>query len=383
MGFNQLEKIIKLKLCMGCGACEIVCTKNLIEIGLGGMPKFKGDKYEDCCANCNDCSLACPGLDPKTCKSEKKLFKINRNKDKRWIGIYLKEVLAVSTNQKIKFNSSRGGSTTEILKASMEYLDLTCMVVLGKNTTNPWLAEPKACYSAEGLSEYTQSIYQICKYITVLKDIIYENSINRIGIVALPCQVQAIRKIQDMNSKIGKLFREQIIFICEIACSTNTTYKGTETLIEKCMGIPLEIVSQVSYRDGNYPGTFTVCTKTGEKKKLPIKYAFEHFTKYKYFRCLSCGDWMSGLSDISICDGETSFSNETSLNKINCNQYNVIFARTELGLNILKYCQQNNSLKIWNHDENVEETNIGLQKKMMRRKYYKSKNLIIPKGPLM
>ena len=62
---------------------------------------------------------------------------------------------------------------------------------------------------------------------------------------------------------------EKIVLAVEIACASSTKLAGTEFLITEKLGIPLNEVAEMRYREGEYPGEFTVKTPTGAESHCP------------------------------------------------------------------------------------------------------------------
>ena len=56
----------------------------------------------------------------------------------------------------------------------------------------------------------------------------------------------------------------------EIACASSTKLAGTEYLITEKLGIPLNEVAELRYREGEYPGEFTVTTRADERRVAAV-----------------------------------------------------------------------------------------------------------------
>jgi coenzyme F420 hydrogenase subunit beta len=97
---------------------------------------------------------------------------------------------------------------------------------------------------------------------------------------------------------------DKVVLTVEIACASSTKLAGTEYLITEKLGIPLQDVVEMRYRDGEYPGEFAVKTRDGGRRSLPFFEIVDEFKRFKTHRCLVCGDWWSGLADVSISDGD-------------------------------------------------------------------------------
>ena len=58
---------------------------------------------------------------------------------------------------------------------------------------------------------------------------------------------------------------EKVVLAVEIACASSTKLAGTEFLITEKLGITLQDVAEMRYREGEYPGEFTVKTRDGQR----------------------------------------------------------------------------------------------------------------------
>ena len=143
-----------------------------------------------------------------------------------------------------------------------------------------------------------QTSYCLTPNLQLLRD----PGFSRIALIALPCEAQAVRKMQNIMPPPN--IADKIVLTVEIACASSTTRAGTEHLITNKLGLRLEDVAQMRYRDGEYPGEFAVTTRDGLRKSLPFFQVVDEFRRFKTHRCLACPDWWSGVADVSISDGD-------------------------------------------------------------------------------
>ncbi|MCC5648078.1 Coenzyme F420 hydrogenase/dehydrogenase, beta subunit C-terminal domain [Nostoc sp. CHAB 5824] len=378
MPFRNLEEtILSSNLCTSCGACQVGCPSDIIRMD-GLHPKLTVDT-DAVCGTCIDCLTVCPGLDTGVPESEQQLFGRQRQVEERWLGIYDSIHAGCSTDPVLFECSASGGSVTTLLASAMSCLKLDCVVVSGREPQRPWRAASVVCYDPAELPKTAQSTYQLFAHLSILKDLFRENSSLRVGLVGIACQIQALRKLQRMDNFWGKLAREQILFVIEIACSSSTAPSGTETLIDS-MEIPLEKVKDVRYREGSYPGEFVVYTQDGQKASTTLWEAVRHFKNHKTHRCLSCGDWMSGLADISVCDGDPNIFKSSQQEVSSFAKHGTILVRTQTGAKVLEWAKESHVLKTWSTV--IGGANLGLERKRNRRAHYEGLQLPIPEGPI-
>jgi len=275
--------------------------------------------------------------------------------------------------------SASGGSVTALLAAAMKCLHLDCVLVAGRDGARPWRAATAAVFTPDALIRFSQSTYQIFPHLGLIKTLLRQHPYLRLGLTALPCQTQALRKLQGLETPWGEIIRQQVVFILEIACSSNTLPLGTETLITDLARIPLKEVQDIRYRQGPYPGQIAITTKQGETVTVPFWQAVRHFKDFKNHRCLSCGDWMSGLSDLSVCDGEPNIF-KSSQDAAFPPKFGMVLVRTKTGARVLDWAKWTGTLKTWPHP--LREDNLGLRRKRNRRGYYEKLGIPIPLGPI-
>lgn len=378
MSFEKLyNEVLSKDLCASCGLCESVCPHNLITIN-SNTPKLLNVLEEEQCGDCTLCHDICPGADPSTPESELMLFGRTRTEEERWLGIYERTMNGYSTDPEIFKNSASGGCATTTLLTAKEALGLDYLIVAGYDPQKPWLGTAKTIQNKEQALESTQSKYQIFPLLKGIKEFLKSRSSFKLGVSALPCQVQALRKLQNLDNEVGKWAKEHIVFIIEIACSSNTSFVGTEALINEVQ-LSTKSVKKISYREGEYPGDFVVEDVNNAKHKIPLWEAVREFKAYKTHRCLSCGDWMSGLADVSFCDGDPNIF-ASSLNPSHIDKQGKIMIRTAVGEEVFQYALDNHKLECWEGE--IKTMNLGLERKKNRRATYERLECEIPKPPI-
>lgn len=361
------EEILDLDLCARCGACAAVCPTDIIRIGESGVPEclVSFDTINNTCQDCNICVDICPGKETGVPVAEMNLFKRTRSKEERWTGIYRESNLVSVTEPTIRNRASAGGAVTGLMLSALRSGFVEAVIVIGRDHEKPWIPKAVLTDDEQTVIECSQSTYCIVPNLHLLRDTRY----SRIGVVGLACEIQAIRKMQanPETAHIGN----RVVFTVEIGCASNTKLEGTEHLIKNKLGIELEEVERVRYRDGEYPGEFTVYTKENGKKSLPFFELVEEFKKFKTHRCLSCPDWWSGIADISVSDGDPNIyasSRDGSLPE----RFSMVVTRTAIGEQMLTSGLNQGILQATPAPFNPDES-LGLQRKRYRAAGYKRK----------
>ncbi|MEI2385871.1 creatininase family protein [Breoghania sp. JC706] len=384
MTFQALATdVINPDLCAQCGLCEAVCPEGLISCRDDTkIPLLRDHAKVEACGACNLCAEVCPGAEPDTPRSELELFGRTRRDDERWLGI-TEEILGGRAGRAdMREASASGGGVTALAAETLRLGLASAVLACGRESARPWRAQPVLCTNEDDLIACAQATYQLSPHLSALREVLQSpRSSARIAVVGLACHIQAIRKLQRHPSQIGRRARQRIGGLIEIACSSNTLPKGTETFIEAEMGIALDNVANVKYRDNGYPGEFAVVTKSGTRRAEPVWRAIRHFKDFKTHRCLSCGDWLSGLADISICDGDPNIFISSQDAGLRREKYGSIIVRTDLGARIVAQARESGRLEAWSSAV-AEDLHLGLLRKRNRRAFYEGQQVAVPAGPI-
>lgn len=369
--------VLDQNLCAGCGACALVCPQQVIVFDPDRVvPLLEG--IGDSCESCTECLTVCPGLQPDTDRSELELFGRTRRAEERWLGISRQAIGARSTDPQIVRRSASGGTATTLLLTAREHFDVDLTLTMGRHPGQGWRSAPQLGSDAAAIINNAQSTYQLAPYLNALRECYEQQPDARIAVVGLACHVQAIRKLQRRDTAIGHWARSRIICVIETACSSNTLPAGTHSIISEVLGQDPQQVRDIKYREGDYPGRLQVTLLDSQTFGIDFWEILGKLKDNKTFRCLSCGDWMSGLADVSVCDGDPNIF-EASLNGSQEQKHGRALIRTAMGQALVDSAITHGRLESWGVD--LGGFNLGLERKKNRRRFYETQPLVLPAGP--
>ena len=329
MSYYTLKKeILDNHLCAACGLCVAVCPQKALTLTDSTEPHpIYLPTEADKCINCGLCEKVCPGYNPSTAESEQRLFGRTRTLNERWTGIFIDCCQFTAADFCVLQHASSGAAGTVLAQAALKYGIVDAVLVVGRNSDESWKA--KACFvtKPDELPQYSQTTYCITPNLQLLKNC----SFHKIGIIGLPCQIQGIQKLlNQQNNPYLKQTASQIKLLIELACSSNTQQAGTEYIIKNKLHLSFSSIENIKYRDGQYPGEFTVYTKEHQRVTYPFHSMVTDFMAFKNNRCNVCPDWWSGLADISLCDGNPNVF-ALSRDGVSASRSTVVMTRTTLG----------------------------------------------------
>ncbi len=283
LGFEETleENVIKAGICVGCGACVVVCPFNCLE--------YREDHPELVleCKKCGICLRVCPSYSFSLPELERMVFGRVRNPEEEF-GVKRRLVIARTTSDKVRNVGQDGGVVTTLLLTALDNGIIEAAAVSSTEEDRPFYPIPKLVTTEEELLTSAGTRYSYSPNLLAYGEGVKEKK-SSIAFVGTPCSIRALRKIQ--AAKLAK-FVKPLSFTVGLLCSECFSYDGLmKNHVEKRLGIPLEDVKKV-----NIKGGIIVTTNSGRVEKIPLKEA----KQYAREACKKCTDFSSELADISV-----------------------------------------------------------------------------------
>jgi Coenzyme F420-reducing hydrogenase, beta subunit len=145
--FRDLKgDVIDIGACVLCGACLLSCPEKIIKIE-DRKPEIRGE----CPPTCNACYLACP----RTYVPDNI---INHETANEPLGDYIKIVSAKAP----MFKGQDGGVVTALLSYALSEGIIDEVLVVDKDTENPWKPIPKLTKQVEDVVKAAGTKYSAC-----------------------------------------------------------------------------------------------------------------------------------------------------------------------------------------------------------------------------
>lgn len=289
-----LETVVDTGLCTRCGTCAGSCPADniAIEDPLGACLPVAGDA----CTSCGLCLESCPGASVDFAPLEKRLF--GDAVPNRLLGVVRGAYLAHASDGLVRRKGSSGGVVTAMLLDLVGRGESRGAVLFAPHRTEPWRGWGRIASAPDEILAAAQSRYHLSPLNTALAEL--RGAEGDYAYVGLSCQIHGLRKLQAAGWGRAGLRLSPVI---GIYCGNNLYYGATRAMLRKLGVKRPEDVTELSYREGAWPGSFSARTADGAVRSIS-KFDFNQVIPfYINRRCLFCVDLTNELSDISVGDG--------------------------------------------------------------------------------
>lgn len=298
---RNIEKVVQMDLCTGCGTCVAFCPQEAINIKNDDsrgvyIPEINAAK----CNSCGICLKVCPGMEIDFRELNIALF---GQEPSNLLGNHLKCFSGYSNsfNSETTVTVSSGGAATQLLITALEKGLVDGALVTRMRKDNPLKPETIIAETANEIVSAAGSKYCPCPTNLGLKEVLKKEG--RFAAVGVPCHIHAIRKAQQIFPEL----RKKIPITIGLFCAHATSFKGTEAVLRK-LRVSKNQTSKLTYRGHGWPGYLCVETTDGRSYRLPLSKSFKSyypvFDSYLFvpWCCLFCQDHFNQLADISVGD---------------------------------------------------------------------------------
>ena len=289
-----IEKVVKRRLCTGCGVCAGICPRDAIDMTIDkGKGCYVPVVYKDRCTQCDLCYQVCPGQVVDFEGLNTALF--GNIPEHVAVGRYLASYIGHAADDETRHSSSSGGVVTALLIFALEKGLIDGALVTRMRRDKPLRPEPFIARTRDDIVSAMGSKYCPVAADVAVKEIL--QSPGRYAVVGLPCHIQGLRKAEQQLKEL----RERIRYRISIACSLDYSFLGTERLL-RAYGVMPESVERIDYRGRGWPGTMCVRLTDETERTIPLAEYYRRLGPYSLRRCTLCSDMLGELSDLSCGD---------------------------------------------------------------------------------
>jgi coenzyme F420 hydrogenase subunit beta len=279
---NLLAEVVRAGLCTRCSACAASCPVDAIEmIGPNGDPMLTGR-----CILCQICYNVCPRTGLSISEAERAAFGRVRGPEEI-LGICISAYSIRARDGELLRRCQDGGAVSALLGYALDSGIIDEAIVVDRD--EKWIPIPRIATKSAGPSAYAGSKFAIAPAILKAKEAQLGFPNSKIGMVALPCQVQSIRKMQSSKFTYSKL-SEKISLVLGLFCTRAFTRDGIGKALSEA-GIDPKAASRIFARGSE----LRIRVGDGEVS-VPIDRIGPHLMG----SCDYCTDFSSELADISF-----------------------------------------------------------------------------------
>lgn len=291
-----IAKVVSNNLCHRCGACIGVCPVKTLDMDRNGYPVQVAE-----CINCNICVQTCSGLGVNYQDIGKRMFGEGYTYGDM-MGDVRSGFVAYALDPTIRHNAASGGVVTQLFDFLLASGQIKGAIVVVEDPENPARGRGIIARNREDLLRSQQSRYTTSPHLHILNTIQEEDG--PFALVALPCQVHALRKRQIFDPRWRKKIPIVIGLLCHYSLPMSSTEEAGELLAPS--GSQL---AHTRYRQRDKTGwpfnTLELTFTDGSVWRSPYGPAqtFNVISRVSPLgRCLQCLDAAAEFSDISVCD---------------------------------------------------------------------------------
>lgn len=297
--------------CIGCGLCAALDHAGIEERGDGFVAPDMGRISVDTLRRC------CPVVRPTAAP-------VNP-----W-GEYVESYEGWSEDPDLRTAGSSGGVTTALACHLLESKRVDRVLCVRAPAEDPLFAEPVLCSSPDEVRACTGSRYVSCATLRGLERAIDEGDA-RIAIIARPCEVRAVRLLQESRPEL----KRRVPYLLSFFCAGVPSRHAARRLLES-MGVEPACLAEFRYRGNGWPGYATAKRLDGTEERVGYEDSWGRVLGRDVAQyCRFCPDGIGEFADVACADywyrsedGGPDFSERDGRN--------IVFARSTQGNDVLK-----------------------------------------------
>lgn len=238
-----------------------------------------------------------------------------------------KVFLGWSQNEDIRKKASSGGMLTELATYLLDCDLIDEVIHTCVDPASPTKTITTFSRTREELVDKCGSRYSISHPLDAISNL---DSHKRYLFIGKPCDVAVLRNYMDLKPELKTVIKYMFSFFCAGLPSCDA-----QKLLLNKMGTSIEKCNSLTYRGNGWPGYTTAKDANGREFTLKYAEAWGKTLGRDIMRmCRVCLDGIGELADISC--GDAWYLGENGKPDFSENEgRNIVFARSEVGLNIL------------------------------------------------
>ena len=285
---------------------------------------------------------------------------LDYNNPEFYIGPYHSCYLGYSNDSLSRDGSASGGMVSSVLADLLSSGVIEGALVSRQNVVNSKIdCETFIATTAKDILDCRSSIYMHFPLTKSFKGL--QNFKGKVAVVALPCQLRDLKKIEQKYPTLSKMIHLRIALFCGGAPQKELTEK---VLLNN--KIPLSKVKKIIYKKGHWRGPSHIKMDDGSERVFSYTFnfgAYKNLYFYSLNKCFNCQDHFGLHSDISFGDAWLKEMKDQPI------KHNCIVARNSESANILNAMKQKSIITL---KESSAKDIIKSQKRELVYKHHTS-----------
>jgi coenzyme F420 hydrogenase subunit beta len=308
-----IEEVIDKDLCAYCGACAHSCPY---------LVSYKGRivLLDNCDILEGQCYQYCPRTHTDLDTISQQVFGADYSVDE--LGTVKEVLIARSTDLNIRERAQYGGVVTTLMSLALEegYIDSAILAKMSHDKIpSAFLTRNK-----EGILQCAGSNYMACSTLDALNRIA-KDSKDRLGIVAMPCQVLSIRKMKE-DPPLNRMNIRNVSLVLGLFCTWALCHDTFQWFLRENFDLTQVIKFDIPPPPAN---KFDVYSNSG-KISLPL----DNIREFIMPTCSYCLDMTAEFADISVGSVE------------GVEGWNTVLVRTDVGVELMERAKAKKKLEI-------------------------------------
>lgn len=299
---HLFNEVVRANHCMMCGACVASCPINVLNVNVNEEPVIKGP-----CAACQVCYYSCPRLELPLDEIEYYVFGRTRKPEEESLGIYGNIYSARALDEEIWRAGQDGGTVIALMTHALQIGIINCFAtsdftrsnsvfVLGSGMTLKTV--PVVGDTAADLIHTAGSKYTHGGVLGVLSDATASYPDGRVGLVALPCELQGLWRMCTSTQATVKFSGSWIrggrpVLTIGLFCSKVYTHDKLVTeFLQGKHGIDPAKVTRTAIKRNRF--------KVYVGAEMALDVSTKELEPYMSHPCSYCIDYAAELADISV-----------------------------------------------------------------------------------
>ena len=312
-------------LCLECGTCVGLCPRGNIRQVQDASFRYRIRIVDTgVCESCPGvCLQVCPGHAVDVDALNQQVF--GHLAEDYLVGNYRYVSLGYAEDAAVRERASSGGIVSALLIQALESGLIEGVFLVRNVPGRPFSPSFDLITDRDGVLAAAGSKYWPAPVGRCLGDIL--RGPGRYAFVGTPCEIQALRKAE----AVYEALKRKIAFRIGLFCGRRATVQGQLFTLRQ-FGVDVEDVSEMSYRQGSWPGHLVIRLRDGERLEVPWARQLPGFSGhlFPHPRCVLCHDSVAELADISVGD---SLRLEAERRE---DEFSLVIARTEAGVGALQ-----------------------------------------------